>query len=97
MNPSNTDRSKKHVLTDLPNIGPSIVEDLRVVGIQAPKDLVGRNPLELYALLNTLTRTRRGSCILDVLLSVTDDKAGNEAQPWWAYSKERKKLLADEN
>lgn len=97
MNPSKTVRSKTHVLTDLPNIGPSIAEDLRVVGIHTPVDLVGKNPLELYNQLNALTGIRHDPCVLDVFMSVTDYMAGNKAQPWWAYTKERKKLLAEAN
>ena len=97
MNPSKTNRSKTHVLTDLPNIGPSIADDLRAVGILAPLDLVGKNPLELYDRLNEVTGKRHDPCVLDVFMSVTDYMAGSDAQPWWAYTKERKKLLADQN
>lgn len=97
MNPSKTVRSTTHVLTDLPNIGPSIAEDLRVVGIHTPVDLVGKNPLELYNQLNALTGIRHDPCVLDVFMSVTDYMAGNDAQPWWAYTKERKKRLAERN
>lgn len=69
MNPSKTVRSKTHILTDLSNIGPSIAEDLRVVGIQTPQDLVGKDPLQLYKQLNAITGIRHDPCVLDVFMS----------------------------
>lgn len=95
MNPSKTDRSKTHALTDLPNVGPSIAEDLRIVGIQVPLDLVGKDPLTLFNSLNDLTGVRQDPCVLDVFMSVVDYMAGNDAQPWWAYTENRKKLLRE--
>lgn len=94
MNPSKVVRSKTRFLTDLPNVGPATAEDLHVVGIHTPLDLVGKNPLDLYNRLNDVTGTRHDPCVLDVFLSVTDYMAGNDAQPWWAYTKRRKELLA---
>jgi hypothetical protein len=90
MNPSKVDRSRTILLTDLPNVGPSIAEDLRAIGIQAPGDLVGKDPVELYDRLNEITGTQHDPCVLDVFLSVTDFMNGNAAQPWWAYTQERK-------
>jgi hypothetical protein len=95
MNPSKTDRATTRVLTDLPNVGPSIASDLLLVGIQVPIDLVGKNPLVLYNSLNELTGIRHDPCVLDVFMSVVDFMAGNDAQPWWAYTKTRKKILAE--
>jgi hypothetical protein len=93
MNPSKVDRSRTILLTDLPNVGPSIAEDLRAIGIQAPGDLVGKDPVELYDRLNEITGTQHDPCVLDVFLSVTDFMNGNAAQPWWAYTQERKNRL----
>jgi hypothetical protein len=96
MNPSKVERSKTRVLNDLRNIGPAIAEDLQVVGIHTPLDLVGKNPLDLYNRLNDTTGTRHDPCVLDVFMSVTDYMAGNDAQPWWAYTRRRKELLASD-
>lgn len=95
MNPSKTDRATTRVLTDLPNVGPSIAEDLRIVGIQVPLDLVGKSPFVLYNSLNELTGVRHDLCVLDVFMSVVDYMAGSDAQPWWAYTEARKKILAE--
>ena len=82
------------MLTDLPNIGPSIAEDLQAIGIATPRDLVGRDPLELYARLNRVTGVRNDPCVLDVFMSVTDFMQGGTARPWWAYTQQRRHLLA---
>ena len=38
-------------LEQIPNIGASLAEDLRGIGIQTPKALVGRDPMKLYQAL----------------------------------------------
>ena len=95
MNPSKSDRSKAHQLTDLPNVGPATAKDLRLLGIQVPQDLVCKDPLELYQRLNELTGIEHDPCVLDIFMSVTDFMAGATAQPWWAYTQRRKKILLD--
>jgi hypothetical protein len=94
VSPSKVVRSNTKMLTDLPNIGPVIAQALQTVGIATPRDLVGRDPLELYARLNRVTGTRHDPCVLDVFMSVTDFMNGSRARPWWAYTQKRKHLLA---
>jgi len=93
MNPSKVDRARVSVLTDLPNIGKSCADDLRLLGILEPGQLVGQCPFEMYARLCELTATRHDPCLLDVFISITRFMAGEEPHPWWAYTKERKKLM----
>jgi hypothetical protein len=93
MNPSKVDRTRVSVLTDLPNIGKACADDLRLLGIFEPGQLVGQNPFEMYARLCELTATRHDPCLLDVFISITRFMAGEEPGPWWAYTKERKQLL----
>lgn len=94
MNPLKTNRSKTLVLTDLPNVGPSIAGDLLLIGIREPSELQGQDPIELYQRLNRKTGIRHDLCILDVFLSVVDFMNGNKAKPWWEYTTHRKKLLS---
>ena len=54
MNPDKVDRTKLERLTDLPNIGPAIAADLRLIGIERSNDLAGQSPLELYHMLSTI-------------------------------------------
>lgn len=90
MNPSKVDRGHLTTLTDLPNIGPACAEDLRLLGIHQPSQLVGQNPFEMYQRLCEMTGQRQDPCVLDVFVSVTRFMAGEAARPWWAYTRERK-------
>ncbi len=51
----NPDRQKVTDLTDLPNIGRAIARDLRLVGIQKPIDLIGKNAYQLHDKLCRVT------------------------------------------
>jgi hypothetical protein len=93
MNPAKVVRENVAQLTDLPNVGPATAADLRLLGIDAPEDLKGRDPYELYDRLCTITRTRQDPCVLDVLISVTRFMDGGESKPWWAFTQERKRAL----
>lgn len=93
MNPAKVVREKVVKLTDLPNVGPATAADLRLLGIDAPGDLMGRDPYEMYDRLCTVTRTRQDPCVLDVLISVTRFMDGGDPKPWWAFTQERKRTL----
>lgn len=93
MHPNKVDRAKTVKLTDLPNIGPSMADSLRTIGIRSPDELAGRDPVELYDALCEATRSRQDPCVLDVLMSVTDFMNGGEAKVWWGYTEERKRLM----
>jgi nucleotidyltransferase/DNA polymerase involved in DNA repair len=77
-------------LEQLPNIGPSIAADLRLIGVQRPADLAGADALALYARLCTLTGKRHDPCVLDTFMAATDFMGGAEPRPWWAYTAQRK-------
>jgi hypothetical protein len=93
MNPAKVVRENVVQLTDLPNVGPATAADLRLLGIDAPEGLKGRDPYELYDRLCTITRTRQDPCVLDVLISITHFAGGGDAKPWWAFTQERKRAL----
>lgn len=92
MNPVKVDRARLVQLTDLPNVGPSLARDLRLLGYQTPQALTGVNPVELYEQLCQRTGQRQDPCVLDVFLSITDFLSGNPPQPWWMYTSERKSM-----
>jgi len=77
-------------LEQLPNIGPSIAADLRLLGIAHPQDLVGRDAFQLYQALSAKTGKRQDPCVLDTFMAATDFMGGAEARPWWNYTAERK-------
>ena len=91
MNPSKVVREKVQKLTDLPNIGVSMAKDLRLIGIDTPDDLQGKDPFELYKNLCEKIGTRQDPCVLDTFMSITDFMNGGEPKVWWEYTQKRKK------
>ncbi len=77
-------------LEQLPNIGPSIAADLRLLGVLHPRELASRDAFVLYQQLCARTGRRQDPCVLDTFMAATDFMRGAEARPWWAYTAERK-------
>ena len=91
MNPAKVKRDQVRRLTDLPNIGQSMAKDFELIGINRPEQLVGQDPLQLYERLCVACGVRQDPCVLDTFISVTRFMSGDDPQPWWAYTKERKR------
>lgn len=87
------DRSGYTELEQVPNIGPAGAADLRLLGITAPGDLVGRDPYAMYETLCRITARRHDPCVIDVFLAAVRFMGGDAAKPWWAYTAERKAKL----
>jgi len=81
-------------LEQIPNIGPSMAEDLRLIGVSLPRDLIGRDPYAMYEELCRRTRQRHDPCVIDVFISAVRFMQGEPKRPWWAYTSERKRVLA---
>jgi Pathogenicity locus len=81
-------------LEQIPNVGPSIAEDLRQIGVRTPRALVGRDPYRLYMSLCKATHERQDPCVLDVFISAVKFMEGRPVQPWWRYTAERKQMVA---
>jgi hypothetical protein len=77
-------------LEQLPNIGPSLAADLRLIGIEHPADLRGKDAYQLYQRLCAATGQRQDPCVLDTFMAATDFMRGAAAAPWWSYTAERK-------
>jgi hypothetical protein len=77
-------------LEQLPNVGPAIAADLRLIGIEHPADLRGKDAWNLYRALCEKTGVRHDPCVLDTLMAATDFMRGAPAAPWWKYTAERK-------
>jgi len=80
-------------LEQLPNIGPSLAEDLRSIGIHRPADLRGKDAFVLYQKLCAATGQRQDPCVLDTFMAATDFMRGAQAAPWWHYTAQRKALF----
>ncbi len=96
MNPAKVDRARLVTLTDLPNVGPACAQDMRLLGIHLPSQLIGRCPFQMYDMLCQQTGFRHDPCVIDVFMSVTRFMAGEEARPWWSFTQERKAALAQQ-
>jgi hypothetical protein len=96
VNPQKVQRDRVYKLEDLPNIGPAMADDLRLLGIQVPEQLCERDAYEMYVLLCDKTGRRHDPCVIDVFLSIVHFMRGGEARPWWAFTAERKKELGAE-
>lgn len=94
MNPDKVERARVRQLTDLPNVGLATVDDLILLGIHEPGQLIGQSPFEMYERLCKITGTRHDPCLIDVFISITRFMNGDNPRPWWTYTDERKKLLA---
>ncbi|MFH1035908.1 MAG: helix-hairpin-helix domain-containing protein [Pseudomonadota bacterium] len=81
-------------LEELPNVGPATAADLRRLGIERPGQLIGQDPLEMYERLGRLSGARQDPCVLDVFLAVVRFMEGGPDLPWWAFTPQRKRLLA---
>jgi hypothetical protein len=80
-------------LEQLPNIGPALAADLRLIGIAVPADLRGKDAFVLYQKLCAATGQRQDPCVLDTFMAATDFMRGAAAAPWWKYTAERKALF----
>jgi DNA transformation protein len=82
-------------LEKIPNIGKSVANDLRGLGILIPDQLKGMNGIELYFKLNEMTGIRHDPCIADTFMAAIDFMNGGKSKPWWQFTAHRKTLLKD--
>jgi len=85
-------------LKDLVSIGPAMLEDLELLGIQSVMQLRRRSPHKMYRELCWLKRQQLDPCCLDVLVAAVA-QAKNPSLPieqrqWWYWSKVRKARAA---
>ena len=86
---SHPDQATK--LEQIPNVGPAIAADFRLIGILRPQDLKGQDPLKLYHRLNKLSGCRHDPCVLDTFMAAVHFMEKGEALAWWAFTPQRKK------
>ena len=96
--PRKAERAAEAVsLEQIPNVGPSLADDLRCIGINVPVQLIGRNPYELYDKLCARTGMRHDPCVYDVFIAAVRFMEGGPAAPWWQFTSERKRHLANKD
>ena len=82
-------------LEEIPNIGKSIASDLRSLGIQSPQQLATRDPLKTYLALSGNMGHRHDPCVLYTFLAAQHFLQSGEAIPWWKFTEQGKKMLAE--
>ena len=83
-------KSVKDPLQRLPGIGPAMAGDLRLLGVEAPADLVGRNTRAMYDELCAATGLRQDPCVLYVFrcavwVAEHPDDPDTSLRNWWAW------------
>jgi hypothetical protein len=91
---SAADRATLTHLEQVPNIGPAVAADLRLIGVARPEDLVGRDPYALYDELCRVTKQRHDPCLLDTFIAAVRFMDGEPAKPWWKFTAQRKQVMA---
>jgi len=82
--------SECELLEQLPNIGPSLAADLRLLGVMHPRELAAKDAFQLYQSLCQQTGKRQDPCVLDTFMAATDFMRGADPKPWWTYTAQRK-------
>ena len=90
-----TDRDSIKDFQQIVNIGPSIADDFRLLGLKNPQRLTGNDPWKLYRKLTKLTGEAPDPCVLDVFMSAIDYMNGNPPQQWWKYTATRKEVYGE--
>ena len=85
--------AQARVLTDIPNIGVSIAQDLRGLGIATPADVAAMDPLTIFEALRDPMGQRHDPCVLDTFMAAHAFMNGGPRQPWWNFTVQRKALL----
>ncbi len=81
-------------LQDLPGIGPSLADDLFMLGYRAPEDLHGANPAQMFMRLEELTGSAQDPCVFDAFQCAVYFASTEDPEPllsqWWTWSRLRK-------
>ena len=84
--------SQAKVLTDIPNIGKSIAQDLRGLGVTTPAQVAAMDPIAMFDALRIPMGHRHDPCVLDTFLAAKDFMNGGPALPWWHFTPQRKAM-----
>ena len=81
-------------LKDLISVGPAMLRDFRMLGIENVPHLARQNPERLYEKLCSLTGARQDPCVLDTfhaaVAQARDPRLPAEQRQWWYWSRRRK-------
>lgn len=82
-------------LKDLVSVGPAMLEDLELLGVQTVAQLRRRSPERMYRELCRIRRQTIDPCCLDVFVAAVaqakDPELPIEQKQWWYWSRVRKR------
>ena len=86
---------KKSPLLKLRSVGPSTVEDFKLIGITKISQLIGKNPNSLYDELCRISGVKHNPCVLAVFCAAVaqaeNPSLPKEKKNWWYWSRLSKK------
>ena len=87
-------RIERRALLDLISIGPAMVRDLHLLGVNSVASLARQDPKRLYRKLCRVTGQRQDVCVLDVfragVAQARNPRLPVEQCQWWYWSRKRK-------
>ena len=85
-------KQTKGGLESIPGIGPALADDLRLIGVDRPSCLKGKNPEKLYRKLEKVTDAHHDRCVLYTfrcaVYFVNEKHHNPELLKWWNWSDE---------
>lgn len=83
-------KQKSELLT-LMNVGPAVLKDLHLLGIEKIIQLRNESPDHLFEKLQKITGKKHDPCMWDVFAAIIHEAQTGEKLPWWKWSAIRKK------
>jgi hypothetical protein len=85
---------EKRRLQDLVSIGPAMLRDFQMLGVESVPQLARQDPERMYERLCSLTGQQHDICCLDVFRAAVaqarDPRLPEEQCQWWYWSRVRK-------
>ena len=67
-------------LQEIPNIGIAIEKYFNIIGINSPKQLIGKDPYIMYNELCNATKQKQDPCVIDIFISAVRYMEGGPSQ-----------------
>jgi len=88
------DATEERRLSELISVGPAMLRDLNLLGVNSVRELARRNPRMMYSQLNRMKGQTQDICCLDVFRAAVaqakDPLLSPEKSQWWYWSRLRK-------
>jgi len=78
---------------EIPNVGKATEKNFDIIGINSPKQLIGKDPYKMYNELCIETNQKHDPCVIDVFISAVRYMEGGPPKKWWEFTEERKNKL----